>query len=267
MDKEPLPGPAELDERTKAFYLRAMDTLEKNGVPFLVGGAYSMAYHAGIVRHTKDFDVFVRRGDLRRAMGALEAAGYRTEVTFPHWLAKAFEMDAFVDVIFGSGNGIARVDDPWFAHAVDGVVLGRKVKLVPAEEVIWSKSFVQERERFDGADINHLILARGKTLNWERLVARFKGHERVLLSHVLLFGYAFPTDRRNVPDWVIDDLVERVRSEPPATEKVCRGTSLSRQQYLIDIRERGYLDSRLQPRGPMSKDEVDHWTAAIGTIR
>ena len=29
----------------------------------------------------------------------------------------------FVDVIFGSGNGLAPVDDDWFTHAVDETVL------------------------------------------------------------------------------------------------------------------------------------------------
>ena len=35
--------------------------LNESGVPFLVGGAYALAKHAGIERHTKDLDIFVRR--------------------------------------------------------------------------------------------------------------------------------------------------------------------------------------------------------------
>jgi hypothetical protein len=66
---------------------------------------------------------------------------------------------------------------------------------------------------------------------------------------------------------VIDALLARVGEEQPSRERVCRGTCLSREQYLIDIRERGYVDARLQPRGPLSEAEVAHWTAAINTIR
>ena len=33
--------------------------------------------------------------------------------------------------------------------------------VVPAEEMIWSKAFIQERERFDGADIHHLLRCKG----------------------------------------------------------------------------------------------------------
>jgi hypothetical protein len=84
--------------------------------------------------------------------GPLESAGYRTEVSFPHWLAKAFGDDGFVDVIFSSGNSVAEVDEEWFTHASQDEILGVPVSLCPAEEMIWHKGYVQERERFDGAD-------------------------------------------------------------------------------------------------------------------
>src|SRR5439155_16709629 len=127
-----------------------------------------------------DFDVFVRRGDELHALGALQNWGCKTVLTFPHWLGKAFksdggEKDDFIDVIFGSGNGLCVVDEQWFEHAARGQVLGRDVRLCPAEETIWTKCFIQERERFDGADVAHLIWSRGETLDWDRLVRRFEG--------------------------------------------------------------------------------------------
>src|SRR4051794_38156280 len=84
-------GPEELDPRTLEFYHHAMDVLADGKVPYLVGGAYSLAHFAGVVRHTKDFDVFVAKRDVKRALDAFEKSGYRTERTFPHWLAKAFK--------------------------------------------------------------------------------------------------------------------------------------------------------------------------------
>jgi hypothetical protein len=44
---------------------------------------------------------------------------------------------------------------------------------------------------------------------------------------------------------------------------VCNGTLLSREQYLVDL-QAGYRDGRLQPNGPMTQEEIDLWTAAIG---
>ena len=73
------------------------------------GGAYSFARYAGIERHTKDMDLFLRRADRERALAALSAVGFRTEVTYEHWLAKARRGEFFIDLIDGSGNGICRV--------------------------------------------------------------------------------------------------------------------------------------------------------------
>ena len=58
-------------------------------------------------------------------------------------------------VIYG---GVAKVDDLWFDHAPRTNVLGLIVRLTPAEEMIWSKAFIQERERYDGADVAHEAL-------------------------------------------------------------------------------------------------------------
>jgi hypothetical protein len=259
--------PEELDPHIRRFYLHAMSLLDEAGIRYLVGGAYAMAYHAEIVRHTKDFDVFVRPEDAQPTLDVLRDGGYASEMTFPHWLGKAFDGTAFVDVIFRSGNGLCNVDEEWFINAIDGEALGRPVKICPAEEVIWSKSFVQERERFDGADIAHLLLARGNRLDWPRLFRRFQGHERVLLSHLIMYGYIYPSEARRVPPWVIDRLIATVRDEPATTEKVCRGTFLSRQQYLVDVRERGFRDARLEPQGPLSAETITHWTMAIEKMK
>jgi hypothetical protein len=240
--------------------------LTERGIPFLVGGAYALQRYTGIVRHTKDFDIFIRRGDYVRLMEVLKEAGCRTELTFPHWLGKAHSGDEFIDVIFSSGNAVAEVDDEWFEHAVQGEVLGMTVLLSPAEEMIWSKAFVMERERYDGADIAHLIRAIGHEIDWQRLLKRFDTRWRVLLSHLVMYGFVYPAERKQVPDWVLNELMQRLaadQQEPPSSERVCNGTLISRAQYLIDVEQWGYQDARLAPGGPMTRAEVDHWTHAI----
>src|SRR5690349_16857642 len=107
------------------FYREALSILTDAGIPHLVGGAYAYARYTGIERHTKDFDIFIRREDFDRAAKAFEAAGYRSELTFPHWLGKAYgHGEDFVDLIFSAGNGVAVVDDVWFEHAVRDQVFG-----------------------------------------------------------------------------------------------------------------------------------------------
>jgi hypothetical protein len=255
-----------LPPETRAFYGEVMQVLERAGVRFLVGGAYALHLYTGIERHTKDLDVFVLPDDARAVLDVLAAAGLRTEVTFPHWLAKAYRGDDFVDVIFSSGNAAAPVDEQWFEYAVPAEVLGRPARLVPVEEMIWQKTFIQERERYDGADVAHLLLARGRDLDWPRLLARFGPHWRLLLSQLVLFGFVYPSERNRVPGWVMNDLLARLQAEgaaPPPDERVCQGTLLSREQYLIDIARWGYLDPRERPRGNMTHGDLLKWTRAI----
>jgi hypothetical protein len=252
-----------LDPAAADFYRRAMATLGEAGVPFLVGGAYAFARYTGIARHTKDFDIFLRRADLDRALAALAASGLAVERPFPHWLAKAREDDLFVDLIYSSGNGIAEVDDTWFEHATQGEVLGVPARLCPAEEMIWSKSFILERERFDGADVAHLLLRRGRELDWERLLARFAGADaRVLLSHLILFGYIYPGEPASIPRGVTERLLASLAQTTDSADKLCRGTILSRAQYLVDVEEWGFADARRRPLGRMSEAEIANWTRA-----
>lgn len=260
-----------LSEDTRAFYCHALGTLRDAGARFLVGGAYAFHQYTGIERHTKDLDIFVSPSDVEQTLRVFSDAGYRSELTFPHWLGKAHCGDDCVDIIFSSGNGLCAVDDEWFEHALPAEVLGESVRLIPVEEMLWSKGFVLERERYDGADVAHLLLARARTLDWERLLRRYGEHWRVLYSHLVLFGFIYPGERDAIPADVMRGLGRRLdmELENPAPAigggRVCHGTLISREQYLSDITEWGFQDGRLA-EGSMAPDAIQQWTDAIGTI-
>ena len=258
-----------LSQDTNNFYRRTLHVLSDAAVPFMVGGSHAFLEYTGIVRNTKDFDVFLRRTDLDRAMRALGDAGYRTELTFPHWLGKAWQNEDFVDLVFSSGNGVCVVDDVWFEHAVESQVLGMPVKIVPCEELLWQKSFVMERERYDGADVMHILRSRASDIHWGRLSERFGSHWPLLYAYLLLFSFTYPSDAAALPPGVLEDLANRyatLRSTAPA-DRVCQGTLLSRAQYLVDIGQHGYADARVAPYGRMSAEEVIFWTWAIDHVK
>jgi hypothetical protein len=249
---------------TCRFYRHAIDLLHAAEIPFLVGGAYAFGYYTGIARHTKDFDVFLHRSHVRSALQAFEAAGYRSEIVFTHWLGKAYCGKDFVDLIYSSGNGACPVDETWFDHAGTGEVLGKSVRLMPAEEMIWQKAYIMERERFDGADVVHLLRARSGQLDWNRLIRRFGPHWRILLSHLILFGFIYPDERDKIPVEVLHNLMGRLHQDPAPRHvlPVCQGTLLSRTQYLDDTESWGYTDARLAPLGRMTEDQIATWTDA-----
>ena len=248
------------------FYRRTLEVLSDAEVPFLVGGAFAYAAYTDVKRDTKDFDLFLRERDLPSALEAVHRAGFVTEMTHPHWLAKVFEGKESVDLIYRSGNGVSMVDDLWFARAVPGRALEMDVLLCPIEETVWTKAFIMERERFDGADVLHLFRSCAASLDWERLIHLFGDHWRVLFAHVILFGFVYPSHRNLIPERVIQTMVRRLeheRGQSPPDERICRGTLLSRAQYLKDIEEWHYIDARLWPEGSMSSDDIKHWTEAI----
>jgi hypothetical protein len=248
-------------------YRPALLGLNQRQAPYLVGGTFAFAHYTGIARPTKDLDLFVRRQDRDRVLEALRSLGWQTQVAFPHWLAKAQRGVHSIDVIHGAGNGIAMVDSEWFAHARPGNVLGVSTRLAPPEEMIWSKSFVMEKYRFDGADVAHLLLRQGPTLDWKRLLHRFGRHWRVLLAHLVLFDFIYP-GQKVIPPSLIVALAQRAAHEEtngrPArgSDPVCQGVLLSRKQYRVDTEAWGLRDARLDPDVAMTPGDIVDWTAA-----
>lgn len=246
-----------LDPETRDFYRRSIHTLIRSKIPFLIGGAYAFGCYTGIRRDTKDLDVFVYPRDANGILDVLARAGYMTELTDEIWLGKTYQAENLVDVIFSSANGIAQVDEGWFSHACPAMFLDIEIQLIPPEEMIWSKAFVMTRDRYDGADIMHVIRGMGDELDWPRLVERFDKNWRILYNYLVLFGFIYPSERALVPRWVMEELARRLDHEtlsPTPEERVCRGTLLSTTQYATDIEEWGYADPR--PRSPNGTPSV-----------
>jgi hypothetical protein len=226
------------------FYKEALEELNECGKPYMLGGAFAFFQYTDIYRDTKDLDIFCKAGDYPAILKHFAAKGYRTELTDVRWLAKVYKGDYFIDIIFSSVNNICVVDDSWFARATEARVVGMDVLLLPPEELIWCKCYVINRERFDGADINHLLLRQGKNLDWERLLARLDQHWHLLFAHLLMFQFVYPYDFREIiPKWIFDELMKRSAEQydlPPAAVRVCRGPMIDNTQYHIDVKEWDY---------------------------
>ncbi|MBI5276931.1 MAG: nucleotidyltransferase [Burkholderiales bacterium] len=260
LEEEVAPG-------TAAFYAQVLRVLVDANVPFLVGGAFAHACFTGIRRATKDLDLFIRREDYERIERLMTERGWRTEMSYPHWLAKVYSRDDFIDLIFNSGNGVTPVGDAWFHDNAEAEILGVPVRIANVEDSLLSKAFIMERERYDGADVAHLIHSVAEKLDWAGLLERFGGHWRVLLAHLTLFGFIYPGERHRIPAWVMEQLAQRLLAETrePGSHdfRVCAGTLLSREQYLYDVEQLGYVDGRLTPASTMTPEDVAVWTESI----
>lgn len=230
---------------TAMFYKQVLLLLKESDTPFLIGGSYAVFEYTGTTRETKDMDIYCAPRDYPAMLKLFAAKGYRTQLTDVRWLAKVFdEKGRFIDIIFDTVNNICRVEDSWFERAREAVVFDTQVRLISPEHLLWGKMYVMNRERYDGADINHLILKQGATLDWTLLQQLIEPNWHLLLSCMLLFQFVYPADYRHIlPRKLFEELLLRAQEQydiPPPQEKVCRGPWIDQTQYQVDIKEWDY---------------------------
>jgi hypothetical protein len=236
-----------IPESEREVYKRALRALNSAGVPYVVAGMYAVFEHTGIYRQSKDLDLFVEPIHVIGAMQTLREAGFRACLTQGHWLAKAFDGEHFVDVIFGMGNGLALIDQDWYRYSRPAILAATPVRIAPPEELLWHRLFISERHRHDMADIAHLLLTVGSSFNWRRLIAKTGEHWPLLLAQLLTFGYVYPESSGAVPRWVVEELLARAQVDMQRArtdEPVTRGTMISRFSFAIDVNEWRYRDLR-----------------------
>jgi hypothetical protein len=235
-----------IPEAEREVYRRALNALNRSGVPYVISGLYALYEYTGIYRQTKDLDLFVEPRHLIDAARVLKAEGCHVHLEQSHWLAKAFLDQKQIDIIFGTGNGLSFIDEGWFRHSRAGVLAGTQVRVAPPEELLWHRLFVSERHRSDVSDILHLIVTRGDEFDWERLLARVDVHWRLLLAQVHLYDFVYPGHRQRIPQWVRRRLYDAAEAEIDTVgdEGICQGTLISRFSYNIDVNEWGFRDLR-----------------------
>jgi hypothetical protein len=235
-----------IPEAEREVYRRALEALNRHGVPYVISGLYALYEYTGIYRQTKDLDIFVEPTHVVEAARVLKAAGFQPVLEQTHWLAKAMSGDMQIDIIFGTGNGLSFIDELWFRHSRAGILAGTQVRIAPPEELVWHRLFVSERHRSDVSDVLHLILCRGQEFDWQRLLERVDSHWRLLLAQIHLYDYVYPGHRARIPQSVRRRLYGAAEAEIDAVgdPAVCQGTLISRFSYSIDVNEWDFRDPR-----------------------
>ena len=229
----------------QAFYVESLKLLAQSEIPFLLSGTYAVSAYTGIVRPTKDLDVFCKAGDFPRILAFFQERGYQTEVEDERWIGKVYSGKHFFDVIFNFSTAEIPITDDWFEGAPTIEVYGSQAKITKPTELIWSKAFLQDRYRYDGADVAHVILKKADEVDWKRLLSYMEAFWEVLLIHLLNFRFIYPTERHLIPRWLMEELMDRLRAHlvlPPPKVKVCRGRLFSPRDYVHDISEWGFAD-------------------------
>jgi Uncharacterised nucleotidyltransferase len=238
---------ADLPEKQEALAREVLVALERQGIPYAVAGAYALLQHTGICRTTKDLDLFFTAESWSAAIAALRSHGFRCEVCDPVWLAKVYRDTFFVDLITGMSNAAVSVEESWIRHAQTASVLGIQTRVLAPEELLVSKLFVTRRERFDGADIVHIIYGTAGNLDWGRILTLVGEHWEMLLWALVLFHYVYPAQTRYVPAVLWHDLLGRFLKlvlEPDGQGRF-RGSLIDDNMFAIDVKDWG-LDDLLE---------------------
>ena len=227
-------------EQIELFHA-VLQHLNELGVPYVVAGAAALREHTGIARNTKDLDLFLPAEYVGKALQSLQDEGFETEVKDPVWLAKAHRGEYFVDLITGMSNAVIVVDQSWIDRGVLSNQFGVTVKVLAPEELIASKLFVTRRERFDGADIVHVIYGTRGKMDWERILHLVGEHWEMLLWAVILFHYVYPAHADYVPRAVWDCLLKRLQTQldHPDPKARFRGSLVDPPMFNIDMEEWG----------------------------
>jgi hypothetical protein len=246
----------------ESLFREVIELMERDRVPFAISGAFALHEHTGIWRDTKDLDLFLAAADVPRALKLLEEDGFATEITDPVWLAKARRNGYFVDLITGMSNAVIRVDRSWIARARRTNIFGASARVLAPEELIASKIFVTRRERFDGADICHIIYGTRGKFDWQRLLDLVGEQWQMLLWYLVLYHYIYPANCDYVPRDTWDELLGRFKVEltHPNHALEFRGSLIDEYMFAIDVQEwgkRNLLDeqrSSVEPIRPGSSE-------------
>ena len=223
---------------TADVYAEAIEALDADGVPYMLGGALAFNRYTGIWRDTKDLDVFCKPGDAHRVLDALEARGFSTEVIYESWLGKGWKGKVFVDVIWRNANALFPVTNEWVRHARTMELFGREVRVVPLEELVLSKMMVMGRYRFDGADIMHILHAAAHQMDWDRLAEGAGEHIGLLLSYLHMYRWGYPGWKDRIPDHVMEQY-ERLARERPSSFGPFRALLVDIQSFQVDVEDWG----------------------------
>jgi hypothetical protein len=250
--------PLKLPGKQEALFREVLVFLEEAHRPYAIAGAFALRQHTGICRFTKDLDIFLRSEDTPETLAGLHRHRFECEICDPVWLAKAHRDGFFVDLITGMSNGVISVDASWIERAHRTQILGVETRVLAPEELVASKLFVTRRERFDGADLVHIIHATRGKLDWGRILELAGEHWELVLWNLVLFRYVYPAESGYVPQSLWQDLLGRFGAEVRVPDRHARfrGSLIDDATFAIDVAEWGLDDLFTESRARRPKIEA-----------
>jgi hypothetical protein len=197
---------AEIPDAEWQVYQGVMAAARAAGIRFALGGAFAAAVYSGHWRNTNDLDFYVLPEDAERMRAVVERAGlrdlYEQEPYDRRWIFRATQVGVIVDVIWAMANQRSQVDEAWLTRGPEVDLRGERLRVIPAEEVIWAKLYVFHRDRCDWPDVLNILYHYADRLDWRHLLVRLADDARLLAGVLSLYAWLSPGRARHVPAWV-----------------------------------------------------------------
>ena len=225
--------PIEGTDNQRAVFHQTLRELAGRNISFGVGGSLAIAYYLSRVSPIRDLDVYVTPENSALAIDAVTAIGladyYDQKPYQRHWIYRASRGDAIVDVIWAMANARTEVDPDWLCRAHPAAIDDENARIIPIEELIWSKLYVLQFDRCDWPEIINLVLAVPERIDWDRLMLRL-GPDTPLLIAVLTIALWIDPEIETTFSQALRD---RLRIDPqPKPDRNTRANLLDMRPWL-----------------------------------
>jgi Nucleotidyl transferase of unknown function (DUF2204) len=148
----------------------AAGILQQSEIPFVLGGGLSVWARGG-PKSEHDVDLLLKPADADAALGAFDAAGWRTERPPEGWLYKAWhENDALVDLIFNPASG--PVTDEIIDRSPIAEVMALRINVSSLEDVMTAKLMAMTEQEPDYSALLEWARALREQIDWEVVRSR-----------------------------------------------------------------------------------------------
>ena len=226
------------------LYQTVIRAVRSAGHHFALGGAFALATYTGQYRNTKDLDLFIlpeTRDTVIELLTRLGLHDYYDEQAYDRgWIYRAASNGTIIDLIWSTANRRGTVDTAWLTRGPEVTIRGERVRVMPAEELIWVKLYILHRDRCDWTDVLNLLYAAGPTLDWEHLLQRVDEDWRLLAGGLSVFAWMCPGRAAALPRWVWErlQLPVPVEQSAPDVDQV-RVNLLDTRPWFIPVLKHG----------------------------
>ncbi|WP_344957441.1 nucleotidyltransferase [Actinomadura miaoliensis] len=153
-------------ERLLLTLKRAAAVLQEADVEFALAGGFA-AYAHGAAVSTHDVDFILRERDVEPAAEALVKAGMRRRDCPENWLAKVYDGDQLIDLIYHPSG--RPVDDALLRRAEEQTVAAVRMQVLPATDLVVMRLLAFSETSCDFSEYLHVCRALREQVDWPRV--------------------------------------------------------------------------------------------------